>query len=58
MITMDLTTFLLNYGLAGVVIYIFYTLITNDLKELKNEIKELRKTIEILIKTLDNYNNK
>lgn len=36
---------IINYGLAGVVIYIFYKLISNDLNDLKNEIRLLREEI-------------
>lgn len=40
--------YIVNYGLAGVVIWIFYKLISNDLQELKDEIKQLREAIEKL----------
>jgi tetrahydromethanopterin S-methyltransferase subunit B len=43
---------IVNYGLAGVVIYIFYKLISNELRELKEEVKKLRESIDALIKTL------
>lgn len=49
----DLLVLLVNYGLAGIVIYIFYSIISNDLKELREEINELKKTIEKLILVLE-----
>ncbi len=48
--------YLLDYGLTGVVILIFYKLISNDIKELKQSIDKLRDTIEELIKVI--YKNK
>lgn len=38
-----------NYGLAGVVVYIFYRLISNELKELRQTIMDLNKTISELV---------
>ena len=49
---------LINYGLAGVVIYIFYRLISQDLAELRDEIKALRNDIENLIIELKKMNNR
>lgn len=40
---------LVQYGLAGIVIYIFYRLISNELRELKDTIKELNSTITQLV---------
>ena len=40
---------LIQYGLAGIVIYIFYQLIRNDLKELRNEMRLLREVIYELV---------
>jgi len=51
-------TILINYGLAGVVIYIFYKLISQDLAELRDEIKALRNDIENLIIELKKLNNR
>ena len=48
----SLLTILINYGLAGVVVYIFYRLISNELRELKDSIDKLRDTINELIKTI------
>jgi hypothetical protein len=44
----QLITILVNYGLAGVVIYIFYTLFKNELSELKQSIEKLNAKIEQL----------
>jgi Na+/melibiose symporter-like transporter len=49
---------IINYGLAGVVIYIFYRLISQDLAELRDEIKALRNDIENLIIELKKINNR
>jgi len=43
-----LLQYIVNYGLAGVVIYIFYRLISNELRELKREITMLRESINKL----------
>jgi len=51
-------TIIVNYGLAGVVIYIFYRLISQDLAELRNEIKALRSDIQSLIVELKKINNR
>jgi hypothetical protein len=48
----DISTLLINYGLAGVVIYIFYRLISNELRELKEEVAKLREAIEKLTNAL------
>lgn len=40
---------ILQYGLAGVVIYIFYKLFSNELRELRTSINELQKSIDELI---------
>jgi len=44
-----LIQYVVNYGLAGIVIYIFYRLISNELRELKKEISRLRESIDKLI---------
>jgi len=44
----DLTTILVNYGLAGVVIYLFYTLVSQKLHNLEVHIKELTAEISKL----------
>ena len=43
---------LINYGLAGVVVYIFYRLISNELHDLKEEIKNLSEEIKALRETI------
>jgi tetrahydromethanopterin S-methyltransferase subunit B len=50
--------YLLDYGLTGVVILIFYKLISNDIKELKQSIDKLRDTIEELIKVIYKSNTR
>lgn len=43
---------LINYGLAGIVIFIFYKLITNELKELKESIDKLNDNLIKLIEKM------
>ncbi len=50
MLNNELLTILVNYGLAGVVVYIFYRLISNELKELRESIERLNENINLLIK--------
>ena len=38
-----------NYGLAGVVVYIFYKLISGELGELRRSIDSLRDSINTLV---------
>lgn len=45
---MEELTILINYGIAGVVIYMFYTLISQRLSSLENHITELTKEISRL----------
>lgn len=45
---MDELTVLINYGIAGVVIWMFYTLISQRLSSLENHISELTKEISNL----------
>jgi len=49
---------LINYGLAGIVVYIFYKLISNDLREVRESIDKLRSTIEELIKVIYKCNTR
>lgn len=49
-----LTTLIVNYGLAGVVIYIFYSLISNELRELRESIEKLSEKIDRLTAKLEN----
>jgi hypothetical protein len=44
----QLITILVNYGLAGIVIYIFYMLFKNELSELKQSIEKLNDKIDQL----------
>lgn len=47
-----LLQYAVNYGLAGIVIYIFYRLISNELKELRASIEKLNDTILKLIERI------
>ncbi|PNV81829.1 MAG: hypothetical protein C0179_00710 [Fervidicoccus sp.] len=49
---------LINYGLAGIVVYIFYKLISNDLRDVRESIDKLRNTIEELIKAIYRSNTR
>jgi len=44
----QLAMILVNYGLAGVVIYIFYMLFRNELHELKETIEKLSEKVDEL----------
>ena len=59
---MDMIAILLQYGLAGLAIYLMYRLMTNhsrhlvriitkNLRELREEIKKLRETLENMVRT-------
>jgi nitrogen regulatory protein PII-like uncharacterized protein len=46
---------LANYGIAGIILYVFYKLFTNELENLRESIEKLSDAIEknnILISTL------
>lgn len=47
-----LLQYLINYGLAGVVVYIFYKLMSNELRDLKKAIDSLNDSINKLIEKL------
>jgi hypothetical protein len=49
----QILTILINYGLAGIVIYIFYVLLKNELHELRESIEKLSDKIERLIILLE-----
>jgi len=53
----QMLTILINYGLAGIVVYIFYTLFRNELRELKESIERLSDKIEKLIILLERARN-
>ena len=53
----QMLTILINYGLAGIVVYIFYTLFRNELHELKESIEKLSDKIEKLIILLERARN-
>jgi len=48
MLEEQLLTIVVNYGLAGVVVYIFYRLISNELHDLREEIRKLSEEIKAL----------
>jgi hypothetical protein len=43
---------LVQYGIAGVVVYLMFKLINNDMKEIKSELKEIRLLLERLLDKL------
>ncbi|MEM4619774.1 MAG: hypothetical protein QW607_06120 [Desulfurococcaceae archaeon] len=45
---MDLFGILLNYGLAGIVIYLFFILISQKIEKLSNHISELSSKLDVL----------
>jgi len=50
-----LLNILANYGIAGIILYVFYKLFTNELSDLRKSIERLSDAIEknnILISTL------
>jgi hypothetical protein len=50
-----LLNILANYGIAGIILYVFYKLFTNELSDLRKSIEKLSDAIEknnILISTL------
>jgi hypothetical protein len=54
----DLITLFANFGLAGLVVYIFYSLMSKELNNLKDSIDKLRESVEKLIFLLDKERNK
>ena len=53
----DILAILVNYGLAGIVIYIFYMLMKNELRELRDSIERLSDKIERLLILLERARN-
>jgi hypothetical protein len=49
----DLVTLFANFGLAGLVVFIFYSLMTKELNNLRQSIDRLRETVERLIFIVD-----
>jgi len=45
----------LNYGIAGLILYVFYRLFTNELRDLRNSIEELKKSVDELVITIKSY---
>jgi hypothetical protein len=54
----DLITLFANFGLAGLVVFIFYSLMTKELGNLKDSIEKLRETVEKLIFIIDRENKR
>jgi len=52
---MDATTFL-NYGIAGLILYVFYRLIVNELSHLRETIERMNETVEKMNQTLEKHN--
>ena len=49
---LDLLQFLIQYGIAGVVIYMLFKLVNGDMKEVKQELREIRILLERLLDKL------
>jgi hypothetical protein len=49
----QLVTIIVNYGLAGIVIYIFYMLFKNELAELRQSIEKLNDRIDQLSQKIE-----
>jgi hypothetical protein len=49
----QLVTIVVNYGLAGVVVYVFYLLFRNELRDLKQAIERLDQRIDILSEKIE-----
>ncbi|MEM2506949.1 MAG: hypothetical protein QXF61_07910 [Nitrososphaeria archaeon] len=52
-ITDMFSQYLIQYGLAGLVLYVFYKLFSNELKDLKQAVDRLNETIMKLIERLN-----
>jgi len=44
---------LLNYGIAGLILYVFYRLFSNELERLREKIEELSGKIEKLVAVIE-----
>ena len=49
----QLLTLLTQYGIAGLILYVFYRLFSNELRDLRNSIEKLSEKIERLISLVD-----
>jgi len=49
----EIFSLFLNYGIAGLILYVFYKMFSNELLLLRQAINEMNKNISILIKKLD-----
>ena len=45
----------LQYGIAGLILYVFYRLFSNELRDLRNSIEGLKKSVDELITTIKLY---
>jgi len=49
----EISSIILNYGIAGIILIIFYRLMSSELKELRREIVKLNDEIDKLVFLLD-----
>jgi hypothetical protein len=47
-------TILIQYGLAGVVIYLLFRIVFNDLQSVKSELREIREELRRIREVLEN----
>jgi len=45
----EISSIVLNYGIAGIILIVFYKLMSNELKELRREIIKLNDEIDKLV---------
>jgi len=54
MLTEDqLATILLNYGIAGLILFVFYKLFSNELRELRDSINQMNNNLTRLITKIE-----
>jgi len=54
MLTEDqLATILLNYGIAGLILFVFYKLFSNELRELRDSINQMNTNLTRLITRIE-----
>ncbi len=49
----ELVAIITNYGIAGLILYVFYKLVSNELRELRSELARLRSSIDKLLTVLE-----
>jgi hypothetical protein len=49
----QLLTLLTQYGIAGLILYVFYRLFSNELRDLRRSIEQLSEKIERLISLIE-----